>query len=77
VPLSEYDLTILACPLRPAAAMAADESAMDVDRPSPNLNGSPRRMGIDFVTLGMFIIGLLIPSTILRHPVLVRKRLLT
>jgi hypothetical protein len=39
--------------------MAADESAMDVDvdRPSPHLNGSPRRIGIDFVTMGMFIIG--------------------
>jgi hypothetical protein len=39
--------------------MAADESAMDVDvdRPSPHLNGSPRRSGVDFVTMGMFIIG--------------------
>jgi hypothetical protein len=38
--------------------MAADDSAMDVDRPRSHHNGSPRRMGIDFVTLGMFIIGL-------------------
>jgi hypothetical protein len=38
--------------------MAQDtDTAMDVDRPSPRLNGSPRRVGIDFVTLGMFIIG--------------------
>lgn len=51
--------------------MAQDDEAMDVDkpvsrasstsrnRPSPRPNGSPRRMGIDFVTLGMFIIGTL------------------
>jgi hypothetical protein len=39
--------------------MAADEdSAMDIDVNRPSLNGSPRRVGIDFVTLGMFIIGL-------------------
>jgi hypothetical protein len=39
---------------------ADDDSAMDVDRPSPHLNGSPRRRtGVDFVTSGMFIIGLL------------------
>lgn len=35
--------------------MAADDSAMDVDR--PHTNGAVRRVNIEFVTLGMFIIG--------------------
>lgn len=41
------------------------DSAMDVDVDRPSLNGSPGRVGIDFVTLGMFIIGPSSPPSLL------------